>query len=390
MLATIRAGLLQAGTKNPGDHVVILRSAWNVRILVRRTAWDPAAIASAKKFADDRSFDVSFYPGIDVASARASIYNDLPPVSFERGELTSSASAQDAVADEAGLVLAGQPTPSKISFNLAPITENRPFFYDVLRLNHLPLLLRRIEILPQAEIAPLVNLAVLAQAILLACAVLAVPLFFRRRRDTPAPPMRKTLFRTAIYFAALGLGFLFIEIAAIEKAAFFLNDRASAFALVLTAMLIFSGIGSLLSTRVRSLAAPVAVIAVWCVAAALLSDQATAACADLPYWARAALVPAILAPVSLALGVPFPLGLRGVAQDGPVLPWAWALNGAFSVVATPLANLGAITLGLDKLLFAALALYGLCYAVYPAARPKTRPTDNENAACPDHSLQAIS
>ena len=53
----------------------------------------------------------------------------------------------------------------------------------------------------------------------------------------------------ALYFPALGLGFLFIEIFLIDKAAFYLNDYSSAFALVLTAMLIFSGLGSMIAGR---------------------------------------------------------------------------------------------------------------------------------------------
>src|SRR5205085_939938 len=139
-------------------------------------AWSAARIASAKKFCDERSFDMSYYPGVDVAAAKASIYNDLPEVSFAQGEVTSGAGPEDAIADEAGTVLAGQPVESEGTFNLAPITYDRPFFYSVLRLDRLGTILKRLEILPQAEIGPLVNLAVLAQAGLVAALVLAAPL----------------------------------------------------------------------------------------------------------------------------------------------------------------------------------------------------------------------
>ncbi len=374
MLATVRAGLLAAGVPTPAQNILVIRSAWNVRILLRPTPWSASDIAAARTWADDRSFDVSYYPGIDVAAARATIYNDLPAVSFERGEVTSSqGTASDAVADEATQVLAGQSTTSQRSFDLSPITENRPFFYDVLRLNHLPLILRRIEILPQAEIGPLVNLAVLAQAIILALFVLAVPLLARRPGQGASLGWRGFA-RVAVYFAAIGLGFLFIEITAIEKAAFFLNDRASAFAIVLTAMLVFSGLGSLLSARVTAtpkhgLALAAAITLIWCAAAALLGDRLILALADWPYLARTALVIALMAPVSIALGLPFPLGLQRLAGGSSfILPWAWALNGAFSVVATPLANLGALAFGFDRVLFAAMLLYALSYAVFPSGR----------------------
>jgi hypothetical protein len=91
---------------------------------------------------------------------------------------------------------------------------------------------------------------------------------------------------------------------------------------------------------------------------------------DLPWALRAALLVLALAPISLALGFPFPLGLDRFQQEGPaLLPWAWALNGAFSVVATPLANLLGHGAGLSWLLAAGM----VCYAAAALAWPKERP-----------------
>ena len=185
MLATVRAALLSAGIADPAAHVVVYRSAWNVRILLSRDGWCAARIAAARKFCDDRSFDVSWYPGIDVAKARAGIYNDLPAVSFDKGEVESGG-PDDAIADEARAVLSGQPTPSREQFNLSPITLDRPFFYAVLRLDRIGTILKRLEILPQAEVGALVNLAVLAQAVVIAVLVLLVPLAAPARIRAPA------------------------------------------------------------------------------------------------------------------------------------------------------------------------------------------------------------
>ena len=70
--------------------------------------------------------------------------------------------------------------------------------------------------------------------------------------------------------------------------------------------------------------------------------------------------------MSLALGLPFPLGLSRLG--GGMLPWAWALNGAFSVVATPLANLIAREAGYDRVLLCAALLYVLALITFPATR----------------------
>ena len=358
MLATVRAALMAAGIADPQRHVLAYRSAWNLRILASLAPFDPARIAAVRAWCDARSFDVSYYPGIDVAAARAGLYNDLPAVSFADASVTSGDGPHDAVADEAGTALRGEATASSESFDLSPVTLDRPTLNAVLRLSGLGTILRRLELLPQGEVAPLVNVAVLAQAMLLALLVLLVP-FAAGRRFGPGAHLR----RAAAYFASLGLGFLMIEIAAIEAAALLLTDRTWAFALVLTAMLVFSGLGSLLSARIRLWPA-VAMILVWCAVMLAALPGGLVAAMAWPFAARATLIVVALAPVSVALGVPFPRGL-GRLGSGGALPWAWALNGAFSVVATPLANLIAIEQGHARVLQAAIVLYCLAALTFP-------------------------
>ena len=367
MLATARAALLEVGVRDPAAHVVVYRSAWGVRILLSDRPWDAARIGLVRAFCDERSFDVSWYPGIDVGAARAGIYNDLPAVSFASGEVASGG-LDDAIADEAASVLAGKPTASEDAFDLAPITLDRPFFYALLRLGQVGTILRRLEILPQGEIGGLVNLAVLAQAAVLALLVLAVPLAAPGRLRAPGIG----LLRPVVYFPALGLGFLFIEIFLIEKASLWLNDRTTGFALVLTGMLVFSGVGSMAADRLaavprRSIALACLVVVGWCAAVLVALQPAILATLGLPWLARATLVLVVLAPVSLALGLPFPLGLARTGEGG-FLPWAWGLNGAFSVVATPLANLIAREAGFAALLSCAALLYAVALAAFPSMR----------------------
>jgi hypothetical protein len=367
MLATVRGALLSAGVGDPAEHVIVYRSAWSVRILVSRDGWSSAAIAAARKFCDDRSFDLSWYPGLDVAKARAGLYNDLPAVSFDKGEVESDG-PDDAIADEAEAVLSGRATASKDQFNLAPITLDKPFFYAVLRLDRIGTILKRLEILPQAEVGALVNLAVLAQAVVIAALVLLVPLVAPGRIRAPSGGV----LRSVVYFPALALGFLFIEIYLIEKASFWFGDRTSGFALVLTGMLVFSGLGALCTSRFdarprHAMALVSAVVLTWCVAALMLLQPVILGTLDWPFAARAATLLVLIAPVSVALGLPFPLGLSR-AGTGGFLPWAWALNGAFSVVATPLANLIAREMGFSRVLLCAAILYAIALVTFPALR----------------------
>ena len=269
-------------------------------------------------------------------------------------------------------MLKGQPAPSRLAFDLRPITLDRPFFYAILRLDQLGTLLRRLEVLPQPEISGLVNLAVLAQAVVIAILVLLVPAVAPRRiRDRAVGVLRPI-----IYFPALGLGFLFIEIYLIGQASLWLHDRTSGFALVLTGMLVFSGLGSLLADRLyhaprRAVMVATLIALIWIAVALGFLRPVMLGTLALPWPARAALVLGVAAPVSLALGVMFPLGLSTLG-GGAMLPWAWALNGAFSVVATPLANLVAREAGFDWVLLCAAMLYVLALITFPLARKTAR------------------
>jgi hypothetical protein len=264
--------------------------------------------------------------------------------------------------------LSGQSSPSAEQFNLSPITLDRPFFYAVLRLDQIGTILKRLEILPQAEVGALVNLAVLAQAVVIAALVLLVPLAAPGRIRAP----RAGVARSVVYFPALALGFLFIEIYLIEKASFWLGDRTSGFASVLTGMLVFSGLGSLWSERYAArprhgMMLVTVVVLGWCLAALLFLQPVILATLDWPISVKSGLLLLVIAPLSAALGLPFPLGLSR-AGTGGFLPWAWGLNGAFSVVATPLANLIAREAGFSRVLLCAAILYGIALVTFPAMR----------------------
>jgi len=370
LLATMREAYRMRGINDAGPYVIMYRSAWNVRLLASNTPFSAADIQTAAKWCDDRSFDVSYYKGFDPIAARDNLYNDLPAVSFVNGTADENA-MDDSIADEAAGILSGQPTVSSQAFDLRPVTDDRPAFFAILRLNQLSLLLARLQILPQAEIGALVNLAVLAQAMIIAALVLLVPLAApkRERRGFSVP-------RPALYFSALALAYMFLEIFAIERVSLLLNDRATAFSLVLSVLLAFSGLGSFLSGRFaahpgKAVAGAFTVIAAWGALMYFAAGPAVLAGGGLTYGLRVALAVLALIPVSLAMGMPFPLGLERVRAQKFFLPWAWGLNGALSVVAPPLANLLLRNIGLHAVLGGAILLYAVATLSLPVPEGKT-------------------
>lgn len=383
--ATVREGLRLAGVADPSAHLLVVRSSFTARILASRRAFDAVDIAKARAFAAERSFDTPYFPGMDPAGVE--IYNDLPPVSFESGSADAPArtpangdgppAARDALMDDLSASLQrGQTDSSSFRFfNLAPSTQDRPFFHEIIPLSRIPQALSRLELLPRQEIGYLVNVAVLAQAAVFALVVFLLPLSRRRGMGDLG---HGELLAGFGYFLCLGLGFLFVEIVLIERFTFFLNDPSLAFALVLSAMLIASGAGSAFSGRF--VPRPRAGIRLACGVAATLaafSGLLLPRLLDLalawPDPAKVALAVAVAAPLGFFMGMPFPLALstyRGARS--PFIPWAWSVNGALSVVATPLANILAVSYGYSLVFFASLGLYALAGLLAPT-RPGTPP-----------------
>jgi hypothetical protein len=361
------------GVADPASHLVLYRSTWSARLLVAKDPWNDRQMASLKSFCDLRSFDVSYFPRLTPWSPE--IFNDLPPTVWagEDEQVAAPKGASDALRDDSLQLLSsqGQAFLKSHFFNLRPSTLDRPFFYSVLRPSRLPEILKNLSQIPREEIGYLINLAVLGQSLLWALLVLALPLLGRARGVVSLPQLGKTL----VYFSCLGLGFLFIEIVLIEKGAYFLGDRTIAFSLILCAMLVFSGFGSWFSGAFlrqpkEGLRPAGLALVVWFLLSLGLLDWALDALLSWPLPAKCIFLGAWAALASIPLGFFFPLGLSRLPRESSLIPWAWALNGAFSVVATPLANLFAIAAGYRLLVLLSLCLYGLAYLAFPQASSK--------------------
>jgi spermidine synthase len=212
---------------------------------------------------------------------------------------------------------------------------------------------------------------------LFAGALLLLPLVTIRDVWYRMPHKRHAL----AYFAALGLGFMFFEISLIQKLTLFLGYPAYSLTITLFALLVFSGIGSLLSGRYAERRNPALLTLLAGLAVLTLFYQfGISWLVDLfvgaPLALRALLTLACLAPLGLCLGAFMPLGLGTVAalttHREQYVAWAWAVNGFFSVVSSVLATMLSMTFGFRWVLFLALVIYGVGVAALtriPAVRP---------------------
>lgn len=316
------------GVTNPERNVVVMLGSGvgglYGTILARLEPYTPAELRKVRRLANERAMGVAFAPG--------------GPYSLEWDQLARSSSPLEFCALH--------------RVNVCPPTDDRPFFFNMTRLGDLGQETQSDAYARTPYIVLLVTLGILA-----ALCALAFALPLRLVRDSGRPPVSSLLF-----FAAIGVGFLTLEIVLIQRFVLFLGFPTYALSVVLLSLLIFTGLGSLLSARWRrprgaliaALATSVALIG----ASAIGLQDLLRALIDLPFAARIAVAVLLLAPFGLTLGMAMPIGLSRLSALHPGgVPWAWGINGITSVLASVMAIAIAITWGFTAATLVALACY---------------------------------
>jgi hypothetical protein len=264
-----------------------------------------------------------------------------------------------------------------IASDISPPTDDRPFFFQMANLRTL---LHRDIWRDDYVTRPVLILGLLAVIVFgLATCCVALPLFVARRtRRTLQGPM----FAFYAYFAAIGLGFLLIETAQLQRLSIFLGHPTYGLTVVLFSVLVFSGVGSMLterfvrSTRKSSILPPLTLLVLVVIASGFTTPHVLRAMAGATTPARIATAVAILAPVALAMGMPFAIGMR-VAAAAPETPTAflWAINGAASVCGSVFGVVIALFFGISAAFWTGVLAYAVASVAMLAitARSPERP-----------------
>ena len=359
---------------SPGAHLAAIGS-WNVvTVVLSRRPWSPAELGRIRRFASDEGFDLLFLPGGNRAEEAPAVHQPA-----------------DTTLAAALAVLAGGGSPDRdvpSPFNLAPPTDNRPFFHHFLTLRSLPILRQTlgtagIMLAEWGYVLLWVTLALLAAG---GAVLILLPLGLSRRFSAPGRPDARSRKGAPglLYFGAIGAGFMFVEIVLIQKLVLVLGDPVFAVAAVITAVLVFAGVGSLLSGRLdraTGMLIPGAAAVIIVLLLALLGEGPYLASewAALAKGVRFVLVIAALAPLALVMGLFFPTGVRWLdeAHADHLIPWAWGINGFASVITAPVATLVALNLGFPAVGALGAGFYLLAAAI--ALRWRARRQANQPA-----------
>jgi spermidine synthase len=263
------------------------------------------------------------------------------------------------------------------AYNVAPVSDNAPFFFFTLKPG---------QILGDKGLRDgidwKVNLGVLVLVLVLVISLVAVLVFLVLPLALKAGQSRQSAL-PLLYFVAVGLGYILVEIAFIQRFVLFLGHPTYALTVVIFLLMLSSGAGSLFSRlwlpRTEMGWIPLALVVVTLLADVFFLPSRLAALVGLSFGYRLLVSGVLLIPLGFVMGLPFPTGLRALASsptpEFPASPdnaveWAWAMNAAASVLGSVLAMIIAIQFGLNITLACGAGAYLIALALMPTLRTK--------------------
>ncbi|MGH8130140.1 MAG: spermidine synthase [Steroidobacteraceae bacterium] len=342
---------LRALGVNPGNQLALIRGWQTSTLLVKKGALTAAELVRLRAFCESRGFDPAWFPGIEPDEVNR--HHRVPRPWLHEGAVAL-------LGDEAERFLADY------KFHIAPATDDRPYFFHFFRRSLLPELiaLRGQGGLTLLDTGYLVLVGTLAIAVPLSLVLILGPLAALGRQQRYGARVR-----SGIYFLCLGLAFLFVEIACMQRYGLFIGQPLFAAVAVLASFLVFAGAGSFVAARLRNRARALR----WTVAGiAVLLLLQTLTLPPPPgivesTVGRVMVTLALIAPLAFLMGMPFPLGLSRLAAEAPAfIPWAWGINGCASVLSALSAALLAVHWGFGVVLLMAAGLYALAALIWPA------------------------
>lgn len=382
LFATAVLALRRRGVAEPGKHLLLVRGWQTCTLLIKNGTWSTEEIGALKEFCRKRAFDVAYYPGI--RRKEVNRYNRLPQPYFYEA-------AQALLGRNAGKYM------ENYKFNLTPPTDDKPFFFHFFKWSSLREILSLIGRggMSLLESGYLVLLAALLQAIIFSAILILLPLLWLGKDAVQLRPPKIILWRTAGFFFLIGLAFLFVEIAFIQKFILFMHHPLYAVAVVLTAFLLFAGIGSGVSnyyarrnqqsSGIGQAVCGIIVLGILYVGCLGPLFQAVIAW---PTPLKNIIAILLIAPLAFCMGMPFPLGLSLLSRISPrLLPWAWGINGCASVLSAILAALLALHFGIAAVVLQALFFYGLAAVMFIGMDEKT---DGAPSASQRQSQRSVS
>jgi len=344
------ASLMQQGIEYPRNHIVIVRHIQETggidapdgtgTILVSKTPFSMKDLEVIEKVADEMQFDLVLTPdySIDPTLARIVSGRDLAFVT------------------------------SNLPLNIAPPTDDSPFFFHMLRLQDIfkaASLDQGVMSFNLVAVYTLGVLLIIVFGLTFLCIIVPLLLTTKKLEMTEV----RSAFPLLLFFAGIGLGFMLVEISQLQRLIIFLGHPTYSLSVVLFSLLLSSGIGSYLTQRVRTNVVRSTMIRLSLLLGMLLlfgtlTPFVITKSAGTTTMYRIFATVIILFPLGLFMGMAFPMGMKiASARARSLTPWLWGINGAASVCASVLAVAIALNSGISVSFWTGFLCYMLAFIV---------------------------
>lgn len=340
ILSVSVASLLQNGVRDPSKHIALITSGQVSTLLLSKQPFTGQDVETLKRVSGEMQFNLITAPGVEAESEiLRNIVNSKSPDDLHEA-------IKNAVV------------------NYEPATDESPYFFNMLRLDHLSFAFNTEAGVLKGNLLATITLAGLILCLAgLAVVTIVVPLRIGTRAKGSDPVSKKALRTGAVYFCLIGAGFMFVEIAMIQKLSVFLGHPVYALGILLFTIILSTGAGSFVSDwlpltrKPYNFILPVITAIAIVIQKFVLSALVAGMIAE-PIAIKALLCVLAIFPLGMLLGCFFPTGMKTfkplVADD---TPWFWALNGIFGVLSAALAVFVSIYFGISVNFYIAAACY---------------------------------
>ena len=348
-LSTTAESLRELGIESPETHFVILRNWQTNLFLLKSGKWYKDEIALIQEFAESRSFDLIYYPGINEKDAlhftvlpRPSEYDYIQTILFGNSKRFFK----------------------EYIYDVRTSTDDCPYFSNFFKWSSLSQMKRTLrgEWIPFIEWGYLLLIITFLQAAVISFILILLPLIFLSKMRT------RDIIQPSIYFGSLGFGYMFVEMAVTKILLLFIPSPIISVAVILSIFLIASGIGSLFSQILygtlqwNRIPLIQFIIIILIFLFLLLGNKCLSICSVVsPIFVIISGI-TLIAPLALFMGIPFPTGIYFLQSRRPdLLPWAWGINGFTSVLGAILATIVAMEWGIIAVLLGGILFYLISY-----------------------------
>ncbi|HSB11188.1 MAG TPA: hypothetical protein VLM38_16995 [Blastocatellia bacterium] len=340
LISLTRAMMTELGISNPEQHIIVVRDAkagtWRTPAvyLFKKSEFTATEVQLLEQAARSNNFELLYTP------------MTRPDNVFSR------------------MIEAKDPAEIWDTFetNVEPTRDNNPFFFNSVRVSNLSRVIEGTAEWQKTNLGSWILFSLLIITSVLVLLFIIGPLLLVRGRALATRTGMKLTY--LLYFACLGAGFIIVEVAMIQKFILFLGHPVYSLAVVLFSVLAFSALGSYLTGRIDDARLAPALVRLLIVLVALVCIYILVlppifyGLVGLAHEIRIMIAVVLMAPIAMTMGMPMPIGIRILARNAPeIIPWAWGVNGATSVMGSVAALVIAILTGFNQALLAGAGLY---------------------------------